>query len=190
MTRSGIYRIRNIVNEHCYVGSAVDFNRRWYKHKYALLKGIHHSSYLQNAWDLYGKDAFVFEILECVEELNDLLLREQHYKNILQSVYDMCPVAGSQLGAKRSEETKRKIGAVHKGKKLSEETKQKMRKPRSKEACKKQSETMKKNGTTKGQNHSMYGKHLPEEHKRKLSIVFSGKNNPMSHENRLKRANA
>jgi group I intron endonuclease len=72
----GIYKIINIVNNKFYVGSAVDLKRRKTRHFSELRTGKHNNSKLQNAWNKYGEQAFVFVV---VEELNleaDLLAAE------------------------------------------------------------------------------------------------------------------
>ena len=62
--KTGVYQIRNIINNHCYVGSTINFNSRWEQHKAKLNKQKHHSKHLQNAWNKYEKDNFIFEIIE------------------------------------------------------------------------------------------------------------------------------
>lgn len=130
----GIYKITNISTNDCYVGSSKDIHNRWKQHRYKLNHNKHHSKYLQNAWNKYGEAAFVMEILEqCELDNSALLLREQFYFDSLKPVYNMCPVSGSPLGYKHSNETKEKVSASLKGNKrnlgtkYSDETKCKMR---------------------------------------------------------------
>jgi group I intron endonuclease len=100
---SGIYQIRNTVNGHCYIGSAVNIRTRWNLHKHHLQQNKHHSQYLQRAWNKYGEDCFEFEIIEtCFPFI--LIFREQHYIDLLQPVYNISPKAGSRLGSKVSDE--------------------------------------------------------------------------------------
>ena len=46
---TGIYKIINLVNDKIYIGSAVNFVKRWNEHKRKLHLNIHHSSKLQNS---------------------------------------------------------------------------------------------------------------------------------------------
>lgn len=64
---SGIYVIKNTLNDKLYVGAAKSIGTRWANHRKDLNQGKHHSEYLQRAWNKYGKDAFVFEVLEVLE---------------------------------------------------------------------------------------------------------------------------
>jgi group I intron endonuclease len=59
-----IYQITNMVNGKYYIGSAESFARREWQHKYDLKKGTHKNPRLQAAWNKYGADSFVFEVLE------------------------------------------------------------------------------------------------------------------------------
>jgi group I intron endonuclease len=128
----GIYQIRNIINNKVYIGSSVNINKRFREHEIGLEKGIHYNKHLQRSWNEYKKDNFLFEILEKVKDKNLLLEREQYWMNIkdssnIENGYNLSPTAGNTLGYKHTEETKKKIGKIHKGKVLSQETKQKMK---------------------------------------------------------------
>ena len=128
--RSGIYRITNRVSGGIYVGSAKATNRRITTHKVALNAGKHKNQKLQRAWDKYGADAFVFEVIEHVDDLNALVKREQHwidhYKAAETVMYNIALVAGNTLGCAMSEATRRKISASNTGKKHSEESRRRM----------------------------------------------------------------
>lgn len=66
---SGIYIIRNIINNKVYIGKSVLIKSRIYNHKSALRGSRHRNKYLQRAYDKYGMDNFIFEVLEkCPEE--------------------------------------------------------------------------------------------------------------------------
>jgi group I intron endonuclease len=84
----GIYKITNLVNNHCYIGQSVDIKRRWRNEKAAAFneKSKSYNTILSKAFRKYcilvdGKvdfSNFCFEILEecSVDDLND---REQYY---------------------------------------------------------------------------------------------------------------
>jgi group I intron endonuclease len=134
---SGIYWIYCLANDKVYIGSAVDFRRRWAIHVTKLRRGRHHSPYLQNSWDKYGPGAFAFEVLEFIE-LSRLVQMEQIYLDAFQAYdrecgFNVCVVAGSVLGRisahrgrKQSEEHIRKRSEAKRGKKHSDEAKQRM----------------------------------------------------------------
>lgn len=90
---SGIYKIENKINGKLYVGSTVNFTRRWWKHRALLRHGKHPNSHLQASWDKYGDNAFSFSIVE--QCLNDSLLsREQFYIDKLRPAYNQTMIAG------------------------------------------------------------------------------------------------
>lgn len=109
--QSGIYAIFNLMNDKCYVGSAVNFKQREYKHRNELAHKRHHSRYLQFSVDKYGITNFIFVKLEYCP-IENLIEREQWWIFKLIPEYNTVLVAGNVLGIKRSEETKRKISAA------------------------------------------------------------------------------
>lgn len=72
------------------------------------------SSLICKALLKYGYSGFSFAILEYCDK-NDIINREQYYIDILNPEYNLCRVAGSSLGLKRSEETKKLIGEARRG---------------------------------------------------------------------------
>lgn len=147
-----IYKITNLVNNKCYIGSAVDVVTRLAVHKSGLKYHKQPNAHLQSAYDKYGNDNFSFDILEVVNDKTQLLKREQIWINYFKSYepefgYNKRKIPNSNLGIKRkhSDETKRKIGEANSkallGFKHSEETKAKMSlakkgKPKSRESIK------------------------------------------------------
>lgn len=121
---SGIYQIKNLANNKIYIGSAVNIKNRWKSHKSRLNLNKHHSIHLQRAWNKYGENSFEFSIIELVEEKTKLLDREQFWLDKtncynLKIGYNISKYAGSRLGVKASDETKKKMSKSQKGNKNS-----------------------------------------------------------------------
>lgn len=116
---SGIYKILNLVTGQFYIGSAVDFNRRWNKHRRELNGKIHPNAYLQNAWNKYSEIAFEFSIVQRCEKI-DLVRIEQIYLDLFKSYnrqigYNICIVADNRTGVLHTEATKSKMSVARKG---------------------------------------------------------------------------
>lgn len=133
--KAGIYKIINKTNGKYYVGSSKNIicgdNCRWYKHFSELMNNRHQNTKLQHAWNKHGYESFEWII---VEELSfnvskkDLLTIEQKYLDIAKNEQDKCyNLCFDATGGELSEESKKKIGLAHKGKRLTEEHKQKLR---------------------------------------------------------------
>lgn len=126
----GIYKINNIVNNIFYIGSSIKISKRLDKHINDLLTNTHQNPHLQNAWNLYGKENFTFEVIEYVPKLPEESLkefkqklvngREQYYldtllfaqeyirkedKRFKKLGYNIRPIADSNLGIKQSKKT-------------------------------------------------------------------------------------
>ena len=158
----GIYKILNTVDGKQYIGSAVNFNRRKIVHWSRLRNGTHANSYLQSAWNKYGEDAFEFRVVgKCPSER--LIELEQEVMDHLKPEYNVYLTAGSSLGTKRSEETKRKMSVTRTGKKKSDEHKRKL--SAALVGIKRSEETKRKIGD------AQVGKKLSSETKRKIGAA-------------------
>jgi group I intron endonuclease len=73
----GLYAIVHQPTNRCYVGSANDVRRRFKEHRSLLRRGSHHSRYLQNAWNKYGEQQFVFKVVAAVDSLEEARTLEQ-----------------------------------------------------------------------------------------------------------------
>ena len=79
VTKIGVYKILNTINNKYYIGSTVDsFTKRLNHHYHALLRGNHKNDHLQAAWNKYGEDKFQFIIIE-ICEFDQVRSREQYY---------------------------------------------------------------------------------------------------------------
>jgi len=119
---TGVYVIEHISSGKKYVGSAGrSFKSRWGQHRSGLRKGTHNSRYLQNAWNKYGEESFLFRIVKCTSP-EEAVSYEQAFIDLYKSAdrkfgYNISPIAGSSLGVKRTAETRAKISAANIGKK-------------------------------------------------------------------------
>ena len=166
---TGIYKIICLSNNKIYIGSSNNIYKRWNEHIWELNNNKHDNKHLQRAWDKYGQDNFIFEIIEeC--NIEDKLYREQYYLDLYKSYdrdigFNISKNALAPMdGRKHSEETKKHFSEIRKGrtgtmknKHHSEETKLKI------------------SEATKGENNPFYGKHHTEETKIKISEANSGR---------------
>lgn len=96
---SGIYQIKNIINNKIYIGSAINLYARFRSHKFDLRNNKHSNNKLQNSWNKNNEKNFIFEIIEtCKKEI--LIEREQYYLDILKPEYNICKIAYSRIGTK------------------------------------------------------------------------------------------
>ena len=107
-----IYGILNKVSGKYYIGSAVNFSKRKSRHLKLLRENKHHSYLLQKEWD---ENLFDFIILEKVLGKEFLIEREQWWIDNTNSFYNICKIASSSLGVKRTEETKEKVRQANLG---------------------------------------------------------------------------
>lgn len=105
---SGIYKITLLTDGRCYIGSTIDLNRRLSTHYNLLSKSKHENSYLQRVFDKYKETSFSVEVIEMCK-VEDLLTREQYWIDYYNSNnrdvgFNLSPVAGSNLGLKKTKE--------------------------------------------------------------------------------------
>lgn len=196
---SGIYLITRKTEEkedRFYVGSSINIKRRMNAHKGLLRRNKHKNTHLQHAWNLYGEEAFVFEVLEYASE-DVLIERESHYIETLKTYepfgYNICRIPDRQTGVKYSEEQNRENSkrlkeyykdkpSPFKGKKHTEEAKKKISEnsklmvgEKNGFFGKKHSEETKKIISEKNK-----GREITDEHKEILSNAHQGEKSHLS----------
>jgi len=96
---SGIYKITCLANNKIYIGSAVSLGSRKANHFKTLRDNCHRNVLLQRAYNKYGRNEFLFEVLEICDK-NILILREQFYMDSLRPQFNIVKIAGSSAGRK------------------------------------------------------------------------------------------
>jgi len=118
----GIYCIRNALNNKRYIGqTSKSFKSRWYNHRYTLTNNKHDNQRLQNAWNKYGEENFIFEVLEEIKNVELLTEREQYFADTYDTFrngYNMKPCVDSSLGFRHSKKTKEKLSNLAKSRNL------------------------------------------------------------------------
>ncbi len=165
MDNIGVYQIE--LNGKKYIGSSSrDFNERWNNHLRALKQGKHENRYLQNAYNKYGEKNIKFSILEIVETPEECIILEQKYIDEIKPEYNICPLARSPLGTKRTLESKQKMSDSKKGNKYA--------------LGHKQTEEHKQNNKK-----ARLGHKVSEETKKKMRYKMIGNNRSLGNKNAL-----
>lgn len=173
---SCIYSISNLLNNKFYIGSTISFINRKANHLSQLKNNRHFNNHLQNDYNKCGKDNFVFDIVESVENEFFLIKREQWYLDFFNPEYNIYKQAGCHYKITHLEETKKKISEKLKGKpawnKGLSGTYSTSLKGKKLPHKKLNDEQRKK---ISGENAHMYGKHLSKETREKIRLGNIGK---------------
>ena len=102
----GIYLIKSKTNDKIYIGSAKNLAHRKRLHLRDLRCDCHGNGHLQNHYNKYGNDLEFFVLRFCAT--NKLIEHEQRYFDSMKPDFNICKIAGSSLGLKRSKETRLK----------------------------------------------------------------------------------
>lgn len=138
----GIYKITCLSNNKVYIGQSVMLNKRLNSHFSHLRRGVHHNEHLQKAFNKYGEENFSIEILaECSKsELDNLekqfilAYKSTNHKygfNMMDggqgderhfTPYVKLKMSEKLKGRKLSEEHKRKLYEINKGRVIKQES--------------------------------------------------------------------
>jgi group I intron endonuclease len=121
----GIYNIVNLINGKVYIGSTRNFDERFSNHLIELRINNHGNKHLQNSFNKYGEENFIFKIVKVLNTDNDIerTSLEQKFINEYLDKWNECfniakktiqnfSKGGHKITKKRepmSEETKNKI---------------------------------------------------------------------------------
>lgn len=168
MNNTGIYKITCLSNNKLYIGSSKNIEKRFKTHINQLNKNKHINEHLQSAWNLYGQNNFLFEIIE-ICEISNLLIREQYWLDLIKSYdrkigFNACVKSDRPLGYKHNNISKEKMSKAKLGKKIPIETIEKIRQQN---IGKKRSESYKNmmSISRMGSKNPMFGRKLSEAQK-------------------------
>lgn len=82
-TEAGVYQIKNTVNGKVLVVAATNLKTMQGK-RFQLQMGSHKNPQLQAEWKQFGEDAFVFELLEVLEDKDEGTLASQEALRLLE----------------------------------------------------------------------------------------------------------
>lgn len=77
--QSGIYEIRNKLNNKVYIGSAKNFDKRWKRHLSGLRNNNHPNIKLQRSFNKHGEYNFEFNIIEIISYEKDIIIEKENY---------------------------------------------------------------------------------------------------------------
>lgn len=129
----GVYRITDAKSGKFYIGSSVHIGNRWRQHCYRLERGTHPNPILQAIWKVDPARLSVEIVAIAATVSRDALLQAEQSALDVAGVgsnplcMNVLRVAGSHLGQKRGDETRRRLAIVATGKSPSVETRAKMR---------------------------------------------------------------
>lgn len=98
LSRSGIYKITNLVNKKIYIGSSTNIRKRFNKHISLLRKNTHKNPDLQLDFNIGEENSFKFDVLEFCDK-ESLLEREQYYINAndFNNLYNIKPKSDGSI---------------------------------------------------------------------------------------------
>lgn len=91
---AGVFQVKNTVNGKVLLGSSLNIEGSLNKHKFMLKGGLHRNKAMQDDWNEYGPENFIFEIVEVIRVKDDpnfnlsdeLMLLEQIWLEELQPI--------------------------------------------------------------------------------------------------------
>jgi group I intron endonuclease len=179
----GIYKITNLKNKKVYIGQSQNLNNRKNNHFYWLEKNEHHNDYLQKAYNKYGKENFIFEILEESDDLNN---RELYWINEYGGInsnsnYNLKdPLSKEWSDYVKVKQSKSMLGENNPnyGNRWTEEQKERMSKLKKGKTLEDLVGKQRSDLTKQKMSKSQKGRKHPEEVKEKIRQANIGKKNP------------
>jgi group I intron endonuclease len=114
----GIYAIMNLGRNQHYIGSARCLRERKNEHFSRLRRGVHENKRLQRSWNKYGEESFQFIVCDSDIPLEALLRYEQVWIDWTNPSFNLNRIASSVLGYRHTAETKAKMSAKARARKV------------------------------------------------------------------------
>lgn len=112
--KSGVYIIRNLVNNKVYIGKSKNVKQRKNAHFNALKLNKHNNQHLQNSYNKYGKDNFQFDVIEYCEE-SLLPTKEMYYIELYKNNYNIIQSIDNRQNFPQKMRDKMKQSKIDKG---------------------------------------------------------------------------
>ncbi len=84
---AGVFQVKNIANGKVLLGSSLNLEGVLNGHRFMLRTGSHRNKALQEDWNQYGEDKFVFEILETVKATEDPNFNRNDELTLLEMIW-------------------------------------------------------------------------------------------------------
>src|SRR6185369_5432920 len=110
--KSGIYLLRNLVNDKIYIGSSDNIYRRINEHFLRLSNNYHENKRLQYSFNFHDGKFKAYIIERCNIEI--LIEREQYYIDLYNPQYNIARIAGKTIGYSHLKEDKQLMSRIKK----------------------------------------------------------------------------
>lgn len=85
--QAGVFQIKNTINGKVLLGSSLNLDGPLNLHKFQLTMGNHRNRALQQDWNSFGADAFVFEIIDIVKVTDDPFFNVGDELTLLEQIW-------------------------------------------------------------------------------------------------------
>lgn len=167
-----LYEIKNIINNKRYIGRTCNPDIRKKRHFRELEKNKHHCIFLQRAFNKYGKENFIFNIIDTRNTLKEIQELELSYINDNSNLYNVSNFSsGGDLISNHpnNDQIRKKISSSSKRRWENMSCEEKIK------YCKLVTGINNPNYGNRGTLNPLYGKSLTKEHKEKISKAIRGK---------------
>lgn len=84
---AGVFQVKNTVNGKVLLGSSLNLEGALNRHKFSLAINGHRNQALQQDWNEYGADKFIFEILDVVQVKDDPNFKLSDELTLLEQIW-------------------------------------------------------------------------------------------------------